>query len=65
MQIHPKGSLGGCKIRPQIIKRHRLTGYIWFCQDKNWLQGCVAVSEELQGDELILFTDSNWGPRDL
>ena len=28
------------------------------------MQECVAIPEELQGDELILFTDSNQGPQD-
>ena len=37
---------------------------IWFCQGENRLQGCVAIPDELQGDKLLLFTDSNWGPQD-
>ena len=37
---------------------------IWFRQGENRLQGCVAIPAELQGDELLLFTDSNWGPQD-
>ena len=28
------------------------------------LQGCCAISKESRGDELMLFTDSNWGPQD-
>ena len=37
---------------------------IWFRQGENRLQGTVAIPEELNGDELLLFTDSNWGPQD-
>lgn len=29
------------------------------------VQGCVAIPDELQGDKLLLFTDSNWGPQDV
>ena len=28
------------------------------------MQGHVAIPDELKGNELILFTDSNWGPQD-
>ena len=28
------------------------------------MHGSVAIPEELKGNELIVFTDSNWGPQD-
>ena len=39
-------------------------GDILFKQDENRSQGCYAIPKELRGDELLLFTDSNWGPQD-
>ena len=36
----------------------------WFKQGENRLHGSVAIPEELKGNELIVFTDSNWGPQD-
>ena len=37
---------------------------IWFKQGENRLHGSVAIPEELKGDELIVFPNSNWGPQD-
>ena len=37
---------------------------IWFRQGEDRLTGCVAVPEELKHEQLLLFTDSNWGPQD-
>ena len=37
---------------------------IWFKQGENRLEGNVATPEELRGLEIIMFTDSNWGPQD-
>ena len=44
--------------------KHTSSHGIWFKQSKNRLQGCCAIPRELRGDELFLFTDSNWGPQD-
>ena len=44
--------------------KHTSSHGIWFKQSENRLQGCCAIPKELQGDELPLFTDSNWGPQD-
>ena len=38
---------------------------IWFKQGENWLQGCCCnIPDKPRGDELLLFTNSNWGPQD-
>ena len=47
----------------RYLKHTSLHG-IWFKQGENRLHGSVAISEELKGNELIVFTDSNWGPQD-
>ena len=44
--------------------KHTSSHGIWFKQDENRLQGCCAIPKELRGDELLIFTDSNWGPQD-
>ena len=37
---------------------------IWFYQGENQSHGTVAILEELCVDELLTFTNVNWGPRD-
>ena len=44
--------------------KHTSSHGIWFKQGENRLKGCCAIPKELRGDELLLFTDSNWGPQD-
>ena len=44
--------------------KHTSSHGIWFTQGENRLHGSVAIPEELKGNELMVFTDSNWGPQD-
>ena len=43
---------------------HTSSHGIWFKQDDNRLQGYCAIPKELCDNELLLITDSNWGPQD-
>ena len=36
----------------------------WFYQGENRLHGSVAIPEHLKEEELMIITDSNWGPQD-
>lgn len=47
----------------QYLKHTHSYG-IWFRQGENCLHGTVAIPDELRGDELLTFTDANWGPQD-
>ena len=38
--------------------------YFWLKQGKNQLHDSVAMSEELKGNKLRIFTDSDQGPQD-
>ena len=37
---------------------------LWFRQGENRLHATVAVPDEVNSDELLTFTDSNWGSQD-
>ena len=45
--------------------KHISSHGIWFKQGENWLYGSVAIPEELKGNKLEIFTDSNWDPQDV
>ena len=65
-QFNSKPSIGHWDAAKHVLKYLKGTAShgIWFKQHGNRLQGHVAIPEELRGDELLLFTDSNWGPQD-
>ena len=44
--------------------KHISSQGIWFQQGENRLHGSVAIPEHLKGEELMIFTDTNWGPQD-
>ena len=44
--------------------KHTASYGIWFRQGENQLHRTVAIPEELCGDELLTFTDANWGSQD-
>ena len=58
-----QGHLDAAKYVLRYLK-HTASHGIWFRQGENRLHGSVAIPDELKGLELILFTDSNWGPQD-
>ena len=58
-----KGHLESAKHVLHYLK-HTSSHGIWFKQGENCLYGSVAIPQELKGQELMVFTDSNWGPQD-
>ena len=58
-----KGHLESAKYVLLYLKNTSSHG-IWFKQGENRLHGSVSIPEELKGNDLMVFTDSNWGPQD-
>ena len=58
-----KGHLDAAKYVLRYLK-HTSSHGIWFKQGENRLHGSVAIPEESKENELIVFTDSNFGPQD-
>ena len=58
-----KGHIELAKYILRYLKHTSLHG-IWFKQEEIRLYGSIAILEELKGNKLIVFTDSNWGPQD-
>ena len=56
-------SNGDSKICP-LLSQYTASYGIWFRQGENRLHRTVVIPEELCGDELLMFTDANWGPQD-
>ena len=58
-----KGHLESAKYVLCFLKHTSFHG-IWFKQGENRLQGSVLIPEELKGNDLMVFIDSNWDPKD-
>ena len=58
-----QGHLESAKYVLRYLK-HTSSHEIWFRQGENRLHGSVAIPEELKGNDLMVFTDSNWSPQD-
>ena len=58
-----QGHLDTAKYVLRYLK-HKSSHGIWFRQGENQLHGSVAIPGHLKDEELMIFTDSNWGPQD-
>ena len=58
-----QGHLEAAKYVLRYLKQTSSHG-IWFRQGENHLHGSVAIPDHLKGEDLMVFTDSNWGPQD-
>ena len=59
-----QGYLESTKCVLRYLKHTSFHG-IWFKQGENWLHGSVDIPKELKGNDLMVFTDSSWGPQDV
>ena len=58
-----QGHLDAAKYVLRYLKGTSTHG-ICFAQDDNLLHACIGLPPEINDKDIILFTDSNWGPQD-
>ena len=65
-QFNSNPSQGHLEAAKYVLRYLKYTSSheIWFKQGKNHLHGSVAIPDHLKGEDLMVFTDSNWGPQD-
>ena len=65
-QFNSNQSQGHLESANYVLQYLKHTSYhiIWFKQGDNHLNGSVAIPDHLKGEDLMVFTDSNWGPQD-
>ena len=66
IQFNSNPSQGYLEAAKYVLRylKHTSSHGIWFKKGGNHLHGSVAILDHLKGEDLMVFTDSNWGPQD-
>ena len=64
-QFNSNPSQGHLDAAKDVLRylKHTSSHGIWFKQGENHLHGSVAIPDHLKGEDLMVFTDNNWGPQ--